>query len=394
MPSRRAQVNRRAAYGGPGGLMIGEPMSASRLSPRALELAVIVPTLNEVDNVRPLLGLLERTLGGIAWEIVFVDDNSSDGTADLVRGIARTDPRVRVVQRVGRRGLSSAVVEGILASAAPTLAVIDADLQHDETILPRLFEAVAHEGCDLAVGSRHVAGGGMGEWAADRVAKSELATRLARIVLKTPLTDPMSGFFVVSRAAFMTALPNLSTIGFKILTDLVASSPRPLKVHEVGYTFRTRRHGESKLDSAVAWEYLMLLLDKMVGHVIPVRFLLFAIVGGMGLLVHLATLGTLNKLVGVRFVAANAAAVMLAMTFNFVVNNVLTYRDRRLQGWRRLRGLLTFYAVCSVGALANVGIGNYVFRMHLMWWVAGVAGAVVGAVWNYTVSSIFTWRKG
>ena len=363
------------------------------IRPAPLDLAVVIPTLNEVDNVRPLLALLDRTLDGIAWEAMFVDDDSRDGTADLLREIGRTDARVRVVQRIGRRGLSSAVVEGMLATAAPVLAVIDADLQHDETILPALFAAVAREGADLAVGSRYVAGGGMGEWAADRVAKSKLATRLAGLVLKTPLSDPMSGFFVISRAAFMAALPHLSTIGFKILTDLVASSPGPLNVREVGYTFRTRQHGESKLDSAVAWEYLMLLLDKMVGHIIPVRFLLFAIVGGVGLLVHLSVLGTLNKALGVAFDQANFVAVVTAMTFNFLVNNVLTYRDRRLKGWRLARGLLSFYAVCSVGALGNVGIAHYVNAQHYMWWVAGVAGAVVGAVWNYAASSVLTWRK-
>jgi dolichol-phosphate mannosyltransferase len=361
---------------------------------RALELAVIIPTLNERANVRPLLDLLDAALADIAWEAIFVDDNSSDGTADAVRAIGRVNSRVRVVQRVGRRGLSSAVVEGVLASSAPVLAVMDADLQHDERILPQLFAAVAHDSYDLAVGSRYVAGGGMGEFAADRVAKSKLATRLAKPILKTPLTDPMSGFFVISRPAFMAALPKLSSIGFKILTDLVASAPGPMRAKEVAFTFRTRQHGESKLDSAVAWEYLMLLLDKMVGHVIPVRFLLFAIVGGLGLAVHLSTLGLLNSAIGLKFVIANTVAVITAMTFNFVVNNVLTYRDRRLKGWKLLRGLLSFYLVCSVGALANVGIGNYVFKMHWMWWVAGVAGAVVGAVWNFAASSIFTWRKG
>lgn len=360
---------------------------------RQLAFAIIVPTLNERANVRPLLDLIEAALGEIAWEVIFVDDDSRDGTADAVRAIGRVDPRVRVVHRVGRRGLSSAVVEGILASSAPVLAVMDADLQHDERILPQLYEAVAVEGYDLAVGSRYVPGGGVGEFASHRVAKSQFATRLAKPILKTPLTDPMSGFFAISREAFNAALPHLSSIGFKILTDLVASVPRPMRAKEVPFTFRTRQHGESKLDSAVAWEYLMLLLDKLVGHVFPVRFLLFALVGGAGLGVHLATLGLLNQGARVVFEIANPIAIVTAMTFNFLVNNFLTYRDRRLKGLKIVRGLLSFYLVCSVGALANVGIGNYVVSHHYMWWVAGIAGAIVGAVWNFAASSIFTWRK-
>lgn len=358
---------------------------------RPLELAVIIPTLNESANIVPLLERLRATLANFVWEAIFVDDNSCDGTADLIRSIGLTDPRVRVVQRVGRRGLSSAVIEGMLATSAPTLAVIDADMQHDERILPQLVNAVHNGDCDLAVGSRYVEGGGMGTWDSSRVSISRVATRLAHVVLKTPLSDPMSGFFAVSRQTFMAALPKLSAIGFKILVDITASSPTALRVREVPYEFRTRVAGESKLDATVAWEYLMLLLDKLVGHIVPVRFVLFAAVGGMGLGVHLAVLGL--TLTHTSFTFAQTLATVTAMTFNFALNNILTYRDKRLRGGRFVKGLLSFYAVCSVGAAANVGIGSYVYQEQVPWVLAGVAGAIVGAVWNYAVSSVFTWRK-
>ena len=234
---------------------IGLPLSDR--SP--IELAVIIPTFNEAANVRPLLARLERALANVSWEAIFVDDNSGDGTADLVRSIGQTNLRVRVVQRIGRRGLSSAVVEGMLATSAPVLAVIDGDMQHDERILPQMFELVANGERDLAIGSRYVDGGGVGTWSADRQRISRAATRLADLVLKTPVTDPMSGYFVVSRPTFMAALPRLSSIGFKILVDLLASSPAPLRVAEVPYEFRERVAGASKLDGLVAWEYLMLL---------------------------------------------------------------------------------------------------------------------------------------
>jgi dolichol-phosphate mannosyltransferase len=360
--------------------------------PGPLELAVVIPTFNEADNVRPLLARLKVALAGVRWEAIFVDDNSTDGTADLVRSIGIEDSSVRVVQRIGRRGLSSAVVEGMLATSAPVLAVIDADMQHDETILPDLHRAVAAEGYDLAIGSRYADGGSLGGWCAQRQQISRAATRLAHQVLRTEISDPMSGFFAVSRPALVRALPRLSSIGFKILVDIVASSPSVPRIKEVPYGFRERTAGESKLGSLVVWEYLTLLLDKLVGHLVPVRFLLFALTGGLGLGVHLAVLGALLAL-GTPFAWAQGLAVTAAMTFNYAVNNMLTYRDRQRRGWRFVTGLLSFYAVCLVGAVANVGIGTYVYEAAFTWWLAGAAGAVVGAVWNYAASSIFTWRK-
>jgi dolichol-phosphate mannosyltransferase len=272
------------------------------------------------------------------------------------------------------------------------MAVIDGDMQHDEAALPAMVAAVADEAYDLAVGSRYTEGGGFGNWTSDRQRISRVATRLAGLVLKTPIGDPMSGFFVIRRTAFDAAMPKLSGLGFKILIDLIASSPRALRTKEVPYEFRTRVAGESKLDSAVASEYLMLLLDKLIGHIVPVRFMMFAAVGTLGLGVHLTVLALMLKWFDQSFTFSQSTAVMMAMTFNFLVNNVLTYRDRRLRGRRLFTGLLSFYAVCLVGAVANVGVGRYIYASDAIWWEAGLAGAVVGAVWNYATSAVVTWR--
>jgi dolichol-phosphate mannosyltransferase len=357
-----------------------------------VELTVVLPTLNERGNVEPLIARLETALAGIAWEAIFVDDDSRDGTAEHVRAIGRTKPYIRCLQRLGRRGLSTACIEGVLASSAPFLAIMDADLQHDETLLPRMLDALKGEELDIVIGSRYAAGGGVGDWGRSRVRISDLATRLSRLVVRVDLSDPMSGFFMVRRGAFEAASRALSGQGFKILIDLFASSPRPLAFKELPYQFRPRRHGESKLDTLVAWEYLQLLLDKLIGHIVPVRFALFAMIGGLGLVVHLATLGLVLKFLGVDFTLAQSAATLVAMTSNFVLNNWFTYRDRRLRGWRLLSGLLSFYVVCSLGAIGNVGIAAYVFHADQSWWLAGIAGAVVGSVWNYATSSVFTWR--
>jgi len=361
--------------------------------PASLELSVIVPTFNEAGNVRELLKRLGSVLGEGGWEVVFVDDDSPDETAALVRSIARSDPRVRCVQRIGRRGLSSACIEGMLASAAPYVAVMDADLQHDEAVLPAMLVLLKSDRADLVVGTRYGGGGSTGEWDSRRAGLSRLATRASRLVVRQPVSDPMSGFFMLRRELLDASVRRLSALGFKILVDILASAPPGLRVAEVPYTFRTRHAGASKLDELVVWEYLMLLADKTVGRWIPVRFLTFALVGGLGVFVHMLVLTTLLKGLGTGFELAQSSATGVAMIFNFAVNNVLTYRDRRLHGWGWWRGLASFMAACSVGALANVGIATFLFQSRTTWFLAALAGVLVGSVWNYAVTQIYTWGR-
>jgi len=360
---------------------------------KAPELTLVIPTLNERENIAPLLERLELALAGTRWEVIFVDDDSRDGTPEEVREIGRIDPRVRCLHRIGRRGLSTACIEGILASTSPYVAVMDADLQHDETLLPAMLSTLRDESYDLVIGSRYVDGGGIGQWDSTRANISGLATKLSRMICKAEIADPMSGFFMLKREVFERAMRKLSGQGFKILLDLMASSPELPRFKELPYEFRQRRYGESKLDTMVAWEFGMLLADKLVGHVIPVRFALFALIGGLGLIVHLATLWTGLTLVGFSFIVAQTVATMVAMTSNFFLNNLFTYRDQRLKGLRLIRGLLSFYLICSVGAVANVGLAAFFYNWRQIWWLAGVAGVIVGSVWNYAVSSVFTWKR-
>ncbi len=371
-----------------------EASEGATLAIKAPELAVIVPTFNERDNVIPLLEKLEAALAGIGWEAVFVDDDSKDGTPTAITERARADTRVRILRRIGRRGLSSAVVEGILSTTAPYVAVIDADMQHDEQLLRQMLATLRAGEADLAVGTRYAGGGGVGDWDFRRKTISWVATKLSALVIKADLSDPMSGFFMLRRDAFEASVRQLSSQGYKILLDIVASAPKPLRIEEFPYVFRLRQHGESKLDALVSLEYLLLLIDKLFGHIVPARFVLFMSIGGLGVFVHMAVLTALLKTQGFGFLAAQGAATVVAMTFNFFLNNALTYRDKRLKGfWPMLRGLLSFYLVCAVGAVSNVGIANFLFTHSYAWYVSGVAGILVGAVWNYAASSVFTWRK-
>ncbi|HMA12960.1 MAG TPA: glycosyltransferase family 2 protein, partial [Steroidobacteraceae bacterium] len=298
----------------------------------ALELAVVVPTLNERENIAPLLAGLRKTLDGINHEIIFVDDDSTDGTPERIAEAGRLDRSIRLIRRYGRRGLSSAVTEGALSTTAPIIAVIDADGQHDESLLPQLFAAIARGNADIAVGTRYAVGGSLGDLDRRRSLISRLATRTAAIVTGTRLSDPMSGFFAFRQSSLMTALPRLSGTGFKILLDLLASSREPLRVVELPYRFRARRNGSSKLDSAVALQFLAMLIDKRIGHLLPLRLLMFLSVGALGLAVHLSVLDMLLGPARMGFDSAQVSAVITAMTLNFFLNNAFTYRDRRLRG--------------------------------------------------------------
>ena len=359
-----------------------------------LELAVVIPTYNEIENVPPLLAALEKTLGGLEWEVIFVDDNSPDKTAELIRVLALTNRRLRVLERIGRRGLSSACIEGMLATPAPYIAVMDADMQHDESILPNMLERIKSEHLDVVVGSRKIAGGSMGEFARERVWLSDLGTRIGKLVCRSDVSDAMSGFFLVDRAYFQEVAPRLTGTGFKILVDLLSSSRTSPRVGEVPYHFRNRQQGESKLDINVTLEYLYLLVDKVIGKWVPTRFVMYVLVGFVGLVIHLGVLALLYYRGHVDFTISQISATFTAMTFNFALNNVITFRDRRLRGWRIVTGLLSFYLACSLGALMNVSLAKFLLDSHVAWYLAGILGMAASSVWNYGVNTIMTWRRG
>lgn len=361
-------------------------------SETGLELGVIVPTYNEHGNVLELIRRLERVLVGIEYEVIVVDDDSPDRTAEAVRDVARLDRRVHVIQRVGRRGLASACIEGFMATAAPSIAVIDADLQHDETLLPTMLSRLHDDGLDLVVGTRNSPGGSMGAFAPKRVRLSEAGRSLSKLVTHTALSDPMSGFFVIDRRFLDEVIGSLSGVGFKVLLDLVASSTRPVRFAEVPYRFRPRLHGESKLDVLVGLEYLLLLVDKKVGTFLPPRFVIFGLVGGFGVVVHLAILYGMLKWGGQPFIVSQSVAAIMVMTMNFFVNNALTWRDRRLHGAAAVVALLQFYAACAIGAFVNVRVATFGVDHSVPWFLAGLAGLVVGSVWNFAVTASTTWR--
>ena len=366
------------------------PIATVRPAP---ELSVVVPTYNERANIPILVERLAHVLAGCDWEVLFVDDNSPDGTAAVARALGETDGRVRCMRRIGRRGLAGACLEGMLASQARYLAVMDADLQHDEGLLAAMLDRLRGENCDLVVASRYLGGGSAAGLSKQRARASRFANMLVRRLLGIDLTDPMSGHFMIRRDAFEPLAPAISSQGFKILLDILATKPGSLRVVELPSSFHERRHGESKLDSKVALDFAALVTAKVTNDAISARFLLFCLVGLTGLVVHLGILTVATELAAMSFGAAQTLATVSAIAWNFVLNNLFTYRDQRLTGWRFVTGLVRFQVICAIGAVSNVGIATWIYDYGSRWWLAGLAGALIGTVWNFVVSAAFVWRQ-
>ncbi|MFZ2102458.1 MAG: glycosyltransferase family 2 protein, partial [Oricola sp.] len=341
----------------------------------APELSIILPAYNEAKNIPLIVDKIADAMGDMPYEIIVVDDDSPDGTTDVTRAVAREKPNVRCVRRIGRRGLSGACIEGMMAANAPVVAVMDADMQHDETRLPVMLAEI-RKGADLVIGSRYVDGGNAssGFVKKTRAKGSELATALANRITGAYTTDPMSGFFMMTRDLADKAARTVSRDGFKILFDIVSRFGSELAIREVPFQFRERVEGESKLGFLVTVQFLGLLVSRYTGGFIPVKFLLYALVGFSGLFVHMATLFFLNGVLGAAFAPAQIAATFVAMTSNFAFNNEVTYAHRKLKGRRFFTGLITFYIVCGIGALANVSIAVRLFEWNWSTLLAGFAG--------------------
>lgn len=354
-------------------------------------LTVVLPTYKERGNVAELVKRLDIALAGLSWEAVFVDDNSPDGTADAVKEISKTDPRVRCLRRIGRRGLAGACIEGMLSSSADFVAVMDADLQHDETILPEMVKKLQSGNYDLIAATRYVEGGSAASFSSARSTISKTATKMAQDALGTSLSDPMSGFFMLRRDTFDEIAPRLSPIGFKILLD-IATAGKDLRVAEVAYSFRERFDGTSKFNVQIGLEFLGLIISKLSRGLLDPRFIFFAIVGAIGIIVNLAVLNIAIFALHDTFPLAKSIATFFSMISNFLLNNSLTYRDKRLRGIHMLTGFVGFCIIGTIGAITDIGLASSLYADHQVWWMAGLAGAVMSVLWNYAMSSMFIWR--
>jgi dolichol-phosphate mannosyltransferase len=269
---------------------------------------------------------------------------------------------------------------------------MDGDLQHDETVLPEMLRRLQTGDAELVVGTRHREGGSMGEFSRARVALSQWGRRLSSFVCHADVSDPMSGFFALRRDYLDEVVRSLSCVSFKILVDLLASSKRPVRIEEIGYTFRNRLHGHSKLDLVVGLEYLELLLDKLVGEWIPVRYALFGMIGAIGVVAQLVLIRFLLYLGHLTFDTAQVTSSLLVIVLNYAGDNRITFRRRRLRGWPWLYGLALFALACSLGLYLNLRVASGLSEMGVRWALASLAGILIASVWNYSIGAILVWR--
>ena len=357
-------------------------------------LSIIVPTYQESANIPILFERVKATLNGSPWEMIVVDDDSPDRTSNVAFALAAKDNRLRCLRRVNRSGLAGAVMEGWMSSSADFVAVIDGDLQHDESVLRTMYQALA-KGCgDLVIGTRLREERG-GSLPPARQRLSDMGAWFFRLIAGAAVTDPMSGFFMIRRDIVSRLAPRLSPDGFKILVDVILSAGGDLNIIEVPYRFRKRNAGESKLTALVGIDFLGLVVHHLTAGILPVRFVLFAMVGVTGLGVHITALSAvLHWFRMLTFDSGQLVATILAMASNFILNNEITYRPYRYRGLGLMAGFVAFALGCSVGALANIDVASWLYAANQTWWAAGLAGALLSVVWNYAVSTNLIWRPG
>ena len=370
-------------------------MKKRRITLNKPNLSIVIPTFNERENISKILGKLRKTLRNVKYEIIFVDDNSPDGTSDEVKAFMQKSPNIHLIHRIGRRGLSGAVIEGIFASNSSLVGVMDCDLQHDESkLLDMLALFKQNNSLDLVIGSRFTKKGDIsgGAFSKFREIGSKLITIIIKKILNINSTDPLSGFFMVKKNSFLKYSKNLQTQGFKVLADFLAISGGAVEVKEVGYKFKNRVLGESKMSFLTALELIGLILSLIFGGKVSIRFILFCMVGVSGIFVQLATTGLSIFFIN-EFSTSQTVGIIAAMTSNYFLNNYITFQERRLKSIAFFQGLLSFYLICSLGAFANIAVATYLFSISSNWLVSSFVGAFFGAVWNFTLSSNFTWKS-
>lgn len=354
-------------------------------------LSLIIPTYNESKNIPILLERISNCLSEIPKEVIIVDDNSPDKTWEIARSLSIQYPWLRVIRRMTERGLSSAVLAGFDIAEAEILAVMDSDLQHDEKAL-LAFLTSFQNGADIVIGSRKIHGGGTENWSNIRKFVSWIATLLAKIALPQSISDPMSGFFALKRNIYATYKHQINPRGFKILLEFLARA-KNCRIEEVGYTFKGRIHGESKLSSKVIFDYILALYELSIGQFIPTQFIKYGVIGCSGLLVATMVIFLCQQLTSLSQSNVIAVAIEISILTNFFLNNYWTFKINKLIGiWKIMRGLVTFHAICLGGALINQAIAVKILSFGIDVYISNAFGYLIAAIWNYIINVNITWK--
>jgi dolichol-phosphate mannosyltransferase len=359
-------------------------------------LTIVLPTFNERANIQPVVSQLLPLASKYDLELLFVDDDSADGTADEIRRIAQQHGCVRLVRRIGRSGLSSAIKEGILDATGDFVVVMDSDGQHEPSAVGHIVEVLQETDSDVVIGSRFHPESQIIGLSQRRERNSSFANAVARFSLPhyRLLTDYMSGFFALRLDRCFAFVRQVDVNGFKFLYELLALSKGRLSIAEVPLSFQPRIRGESKLNLAVVWDLGVSILHTLLFRAGPRRAVSFALVGITGIGIHLLVYALVRHGLGLSFEQAQMIAVVSAASSNYLINNVLTFRALQLRGTSLLLGLLRFLLVASIGMLANVGVSSALYhRMNSRPLLALLAGIAVDFVWKYAASSRFVWNS-
>jgi dolichol-phosphate mannosyltransferase len=375
-------------------------------------VSVITPTYDEAENLPELVRRIHESLANVPHEIIVADDNSPDRTWAVAESLAADDETITVLRRFHDPGLSAAVLDGMSAARGSYLAVIDADLQHDPAALAPMLEMLRSGNADVAVGSRESEGGGYGEWSTQRRFVSWVATAIAKVFLRVPTDDPMSGYFMLTRDAYESTAAQINPMGFKILLEFIGRN-RDLRVGEVGYEFANRVHGRTKLNRSIIRSYLLAVAELRLGRQVDPVFLLYVMVGALGLVVN-STLFTLFEALGFPLIntgvnealdpiySSFVASVAVTTLLLFVVNNEFTFWEQRYTGWKMLPALLLFGLMTLVGTLVHVAVFSWLqetgFALALLGADAArvlhnLIGATVALVVNWYLNTSFVWKR-
>jgi len=353
-----------------------------------LDVSIIIPTLNERENLPVLIGKLQEAMEGRRYELVIVDDDSEDGTWQVAEEFSQRYGNIRVIRRINRKGLSSAITEGFLLGKGKYVAVLDADLQHDHALIGAMLEEIGD--CDLVIGSRYMNQKSVPGWDSWRSRLSRAGTMMAQKLLKQKISDPMSGFFMIRRKIIQEIAPQLFDQGYKILFDILISRP-DLKIKELPYDFKARLYGTSKLTAAVMFDFADLLISRAIPSRFNFQFIRYGVVGASGVVIHLLTLYLLHAVIGLQYPVSLAFAIETAMVSNYILNNQWTFKEHRFFGLQWWKGLFNYNLACLLGSAFNLGIGWYLVDKGIPWFYASVLGIWVGTSWNYLSNRFFTW---
>tara|TARA_B100000965_G_scaffold403154_1_gene430636 strand:- start:105 stop:1196 length:1092 start_codon:yes stop_codon:yes gene_type:complete len=360
-------------------------------------ISIIIPTFNEVNNIKVLLFDLINILKNQDYEIVVVDDDSPDGTGEEVYNFMKNNNNIQLINRVGRSGLSSAIKEGLLFAKGEYLLVLDGDGQHDANCVVDLINKIKESNSDMVIASRFLDPSLLRGLSGKRSLGSKLANKAARISLSknySNLTDYLSGCFCVDIRRTELLIKKIEINGFKFLYELLALSKGHLQIKEVPLIFKERDYGKSKLDLAIVWDFLISILHNISYRILPRRAISFGLVGMSGVIVQLMITLLLTNLFLIDFKNALPFSVICAATSNFLINNQLTFRSNRLTNSALIRGLLKFLLVASLPVIANVGIATAFYQyISSDTLIAQLAGIAIVYAWNYLASSLFVWNN-